>query len=316
MSANAIPSGFYSRLCLERLLCCFFWYSAGWNGNPPPAPRAFKTNLTLYVHTSVQRRNGLFHICCDNDYFIQSVSFICSPVTVSPYEAFFSCQTGSCNGDRGSQHWQSHLHLNKDRQWLCHSPLGKFPYLIKASTMFFFLTIHLIWNHHEANVVWLLFAFQNMQWAMNEKRKSTKISFWCLLRLISGIFGATHGLIHIRCTKKENHTGLKMRLKMCNFLCLLQQTAWIMKCFFFFQVCVFLLSIPAPESCLFSCFKTLAWRLEKNTRHLLRPLQITQWWEKGQDKEVGQGRSSGVLIGSTILMSVRERTTESGWEVK
>lgn len=177
MSANAIPSGFYSRLCLERLLCCFFWYSAGWNGNPPPAPRAFKTNMTLYVHTSVQRRNGLFHICCDNDYFIQSVSFICSPVTVSPYEAFFSCQTGSCNGDRGSQHWQSHLHLNKDRQWLCHSPLGKFPYLIKASTMFFFLTIHLIWNHHEANVVWLLFAFQNMQWAMNEKRNPLRYHF-------------------------------------------------------------------------------------------------------------------------------------------
>lgn len=71
------------------------------------------------------------------------------------------------------------------------------------------------------------------------KKKSTKISFWCLLWLISGIFGATHGLIHIRCTKKENHTGLKMRLKMCNFLCLLQQTAWIMKCFGFFFKSVF-----------------------------------------------------------------------------
>lgn len=66
--------------------------------------------------------------------------------------------TGSCTSDRGRQHAGSHLHLNKDRQWLCQSPLSKLPYLINASTVSFF-------PHPFVEISlkqkWLLFAFLN-----------------------------------------------------------------------------------------------------------------------------------------------------------
>lgn len=48
-----------------------------------------------------------------------------------------SSMTGACNCDRGSQYGGSHLHLNKERQWLCQSPLSKLPYLINASSITF-----------------------------------------------------------------------------------------------------------------------------------------------------------------------------------
>lgn len=44
--------------------------------------------------------------------------------------------TGSSTSDRRS-HSGSHLHLNKDSQWLCQSPLSKLPYLMNASTISF-----------------------------------------------------------------------------------------------------------------------------------------------------------------------------------
>lgn len=68
------------------------------------------------------------------------------------------CLTGSFASDRGS-HGGSHLHLNKDCQWLCQSPLSKLPYLMNASTIFFFHPFIQI----SLKQKWLLFALPNKE---------------------------------------------------------------------------------------------------------------------------------------------------------
>lgn len=107
---------------------------------------------------------------------------------------FLFSLTGSSTTDRKS-HVGSHLHLNKDRQWLCQSPLSKLPYLMNVSTISsFFSPIHR--NQPKAKMDFVYFAKQR------EKKTPLKCHFdanydlcnvWC-----------TRGLI--RCTIKENHS--------------------------------------------------------------------------------------------------------------